>query len=95
MRCSQHDGDSDRGVANSDVGSGVVQRRLGLSTIDPDQRIVSVGYAMMADTVPDGSITGAKLANNSITSAQISDGAINSAALAANSVNSTTSLTGR
>ncbi len=34
----------------------------GTAVLTPDQRITSVGYAMMADTVPDGAITSAKLA---------------------------------
>lgn len=55
--------------ANSDVrlrvwfGTGGAFQQL-----SPDQRIVSVGYAVMAATVPDGSITAAKLAPGTITS---------------------------
>jgi hypothetical protein len=59
----------------------------GFQQLSPDQRIVSVGYAMMANSVPDGSITSAKLAAGTITSAQISDGSIAAADLAPNSVN--------
>lgn len=36
----------------------------GTAQLAPDQRITSVGYAMMADTVPDGAITTAKLAGS-------------------------------
>lgn len=36
----------------------------GTALLTPDQRITSVGYAMMADTVPDGAITSAKLAGS-------------------------------
>jgi len=59
----------------------------GFQQLTPDQRIVSVGYALMAGNVPDGSITSAKLAANSITSVQISDGTVTAADLAPNSVN--------
>lgn len=55
----------------------------GFQQLTPDQRIVSVGYALMAGNVPDGSITTSKLAPgvlspanfppNSVTSAQLSD----------------------
>lgn len=50
----------------------------GSQLLTPDQRITSVGYAMMAGTVPDGAITSTKLA----------PGVINSTNLAANSVTS-------
>ena len=55
----------------------------GFQQLTPDQRIVSVGYALMAGTVQDGSITTAKLAPgvltpanfpvNSVSSTQLSD----------------------
>jgi len=55
----------------------------GFQQLTPDQRIVSVGYALMAGNVPDGSITATKLApgvlspinfpNNSVTSVQLGD----------------------
>lgn len=35
----------------------------GFQLLSPDQRIAAVGYAMVATTVPDGAITGAKIAN--------------------------------
>ena len=50
----------------------------GSQLLTPDQRITSVGYAMMAGNVPDGAITASKLA----------PGAINSTNLTANSVTS-------
>ena len=40
----------------------------GFQQLSPDQRIVSVGYAMRAETVPDGSITSTKLAPGAVTS---------------------------
>ena len=51
----------------------------GSQLLSPDQRITSVGYAMVANlaaTVSDGAITGAKLANGAVGSAQIANGAI-------------------
>jgi hypothetical protein len=51
----------------------------GFQQLTPDQRIVSVGYALMAGNVPDGSITAAKLA----------PGVLNPVNFPANSVGST------
>ncbi len=55
----------------------------GFQLLTPDQRIVSVGYALMAHSVPDGSISTPKLAAgvlnptnfpaNSVTSVQVAD----------------------
>ncbi len=70
--------------ANADVRLRVwFNGGAGFQQLTPDQRIVSVGYALMANTVPDASITAAKLApgvlspvnfpNNSVTSAQLGD----------------------
>jgi hypothetical protein len=47
-----------------------------------DHAITSTGYAMLAQTVPDGSITSAKMANGSVTSAKIALGAVTAAELA-------------
>lgn len=58
----------------------------GFQQMTPDQKIAAVGYAMMANTVPDGSITAAKLApgvgggggtiaDGSITAAKLASGA--------------------
>ena len=55
----------------------------GFQQLTPDQRIVSVGYAMRAETVPDGSITSSKLAAGSVTSAALGD----SVALGATNIN--------
>ncbi|HEY3854141.1 MAG TPA: glycosyl hydrolase family 28-related protein [Verrucomicrobiae bacterium] len=62
----------------------------------PDQRITSVGYAMVAAGVPDGTITSSKLASGavlaqniaggSITSAQLANGAVTGAAIAVGSI---------
>ena len=70
--------------ANADVRLRVwFNGGAGFQQLTPDQRIVSVGYALMANTVPDASITTAKLApgvlspvnfpNNSVTSVQLGD----------------------
>jgi hypothetical protein len=48
----------------------------GWEQLVPDQRIAAVGYAMMAENVPDGSITSAKIAPGAVTGAQIAPGAI-------------------
>ena len=42
-------------------------------------KLGSVAYALQAITVPDGSITGGKLADGAVTSTKIADGAINQA----------------
>ena len=55
----------------------------GFQLLTPDQRIAAVGYAIMAGNVPDGSITGAKLAVGAVGAANIADGAITSTQLAA------------
>jgi len=47
----------------------------GFQLLSPDQRIAAVGFAMMAATVPNGSLTGANLAAGSITAAQLAPGA--------------------
>ncbi len=55
----------DAGVANG-----------GWQLLTPDQRIASVGYAMMAGSVPDGSITTAKLAADAVGANQIVNGSV-------------------
>lgn len=47
----------------------------GFQLLSPDERIAAVGYAMMAATVPDGSITTSKLAAGAITANQLAPGA--------------------
>jgi hypothetical protein len=42
--------------------------------LTPRQRLSSVAYALKANTVPDGSITGAKIANGTITADKLADG---------------------
>ncbi len=56
----------------------------GFQQLSPDQRIASVGYAMIAGTVPDGVITGAKLADGAVTSSKLAPGAVTSTILGDN-----------
>ena len=58
----------------------------GSQLLTPDQRIASVGYAMMAGDVPDGSITSSKIAAGAITANEIADGAITTDKLAGGSL---------
>jgi microcystin-dependent protein len=44
----------------------------GFQLLTPDQRIAAVGYAMMAGSVPDGAITGAKIAAGAVDSSHLS-----------------------
>jgi hypothetical protein len=60
----------------------------GFQQFVPDQRIASVGYAMMSANVLDGVITGAKLADNSIGSTKLADGSVTSVKIADNAVTS-------
>jgi hypothetical protein len=60
----------------------------GFQQLTPDQRIVSVGYALMAGNVSDGAITSAKLANGAVTSAKIASDAIGATQIAPGAVNS-------
>ncbi|MBN2508486.1 MAG: hypothetical protein JXQ71_17545 [Verrucomicrobia bacterium] len=54
----------------------------------PDQRLASVGFAMMAANVPDGTVTSAKLAPEAVTGPQIADGSITGLKIASNTVTS-------
>jgi hypothetical protein len=60
----------------------------GSQLLTPDQRIASVGYAMLAATVPDGAVTNAKIANGAVSSAQIANGAVGSAQIGNGAVGS-------
>jgi hypothetical protein len=60
----------------------------GWQQLSPDQRVLSVGYSMMAELVPDGSITAGKLANGAVTSGKIANDAIGAVQIAAGAVNS-------
>lgn len=54
----------------------------GIQQLSPDQRLAAVGYAMMAASVPDGSIGPTQLASNALTAANIAPGSIGGAQLA-------------
>jgi hypothetical protein len=58
----------------------------GSQMLTPDHRIAAVGYAMMAGTVADGSITSAKIANGAIGSTQLASGAVGATQLASGAV---------
>ncbi len=58
----------------------------GVQQLTPDQRIAAVGYAVIAGNVPDGAITGAKIAAGTITSANIATGTITGANIAAGAI---------
>jgi len=75
--------------ANADVRLRVwFNGGAGSQQLTPDQRIVSVGYALMSGSVPDGSITAAKLANGAVTAAKIANDAIGATQIAPGAVNS-------
>jgi hypothetical protein len=76
---------------NSDVRLRVwfSDNQNGFQQFVPDQRIASVGYAMMAAAVPDGAVTAAKLADGSITTIKIADATITTAKIANDAVTST------
>lgn len=67
----------------------------GFQLLTPDQRIVSVGYAMAAETVPDGSITIAKLAPGVLNSTNLPANSITSTQLADNIALGATNISGR
>lgn len=54
----------------------------------PDQRISAVGYAMMAGTVQDGSITSNKMVNGAVGTAQLAANAVTAANIAAGAIGS-------
>ncbi|EDY83269.1 kelch repeat protein [Verrucomicrobiia bacterium DG1235] len=74
----------------------------GFQKLAPDRRIAAVAYALMADSVPDGSITTEKLAAGSVTedklafsvSDSVVDGSITTAKLENSSVSSAKLATG-
>ncbi|MES2706765.1 MAG: galactose oxidase [Verrucomicrobiota bacterium] len=48
----------------------------GWQQMTPDQRVAAVGYAMMAETVPDGAVTAAKIAPGAVTEAALAPNAV-------------------
>lgn len=67
----------------------------GFQQLTPDQRIASVGYALMAANVPDGSISSSKLADGAVTAAKLAPGAVTAAALGSSLSVGATNLAGR
>ena len=61
----------------------------GSQLLTPDQRLAAVGYAMVAGSVPDGSITSAKIATGAVTNTQLATNAVQAANIAAGAVGST------
>lgn len=83
-------------IPNSVFANSVVRLRVwfndginGSQLLTPDQRITAVGYAMVADSVPDGSITSAKIASGAVTNTQLATNAVQTANIAAGAVGST------
>ncbi len=60
----------------------------GPQALAPDQRIAAVGYAVIAGNVPDGAITGAKIAAGTITGSNIASGTITGANIAGGAIGS-------
>ncbi|HBJ87066.1 MAG TPA: hypothetical protein DDZ88_25045, partial [Verrucomicrobiales bacterium] len=58
----------------------------GFQLITPDQRIASVGYALMAAEVTNGAITSGKLAPGAVTGDKLAAGAVQAANIAAGAV---------
>ncbi len=56
--------------------------------LTPDQRLTSVGFAMMAANLPNGTVTSAQLAINSVTTSAIFNGSVTAAKLAPQAVTS-------
>ena len=54
----------------------------GFQRLSPDQRMAAVGYALMAASVADGSVTSAKLADGAVTAAKLAPSAVGAASLA-------------
>ncbi len=61
----------------------------GSQLLSPDQRVTSVGYAMMAANVVNGAITAEKLATGAVTADKIASGAVSVTQIASNSIDST------
>lgn len=75
----------DLGVNATEILSGNVwlEMQMGEETRRrPRQQIVSVAYAIKAETVPDNAITAAKLANHSVTTPKLADRSVTLAKLA-------------
>jgi hypothetical protein len=88
-------------ISNSVFGNADVRLRVwfndgtnGSQLLTPDQRLAAVGYALMAGNVPDGSITGAKIATGAVGSSQLGSNAVQSGNIAGGAVGSAQLATG-
>ncbi len=61
----------------------------GFQRLTPDQRIAAVGYALVAATVQNGSITAEKLADSAVTTAKLANNAVTSGKIAAGAIEAT------
>ncbi len=61
----------------------------GFQQLAPDRRIAAVGYALMANSVSDGTITTAKIADGSVTSEKLAAGVVQTSNLATGAVGNT------
>lgn len=61
----------------------------GVQQLSPGQRIAAVGYAVIAGNVPDGAITGTKIAAGTITGSNIASGTITGANIAGGAIGNT------
>jgi hypothetical protein len=59
----------------------------GFQQLSPDQRLVSMGYAMIAGNVDDNAITTSKLSDGAVTGAKLAPNAVTSSNIAAGSIN--------
>jgi Kelch motif protein len=58
----------------------------GFQQLTPDQRVASVGYALVAATVPNGAIGSAQLTSNAVTTANFAPGSVTASELASNTI---------
>jgi hypothetical protein len=61
----------------------------GVELLAPDQRMASVGYAMMSAAVADGAISADGIADGSITTEKLADGAVTSVKIATPAIHTT------
>jgi hypothetical protein len=66
----------------------------GFAQLSPDQQLTSSGFAMMAASIPNGSVTGNNLAPGAVSSLNIAVGAVTSAQLALGAVTTPTLANG-
>lgn len=59
---------------------------LGFQQLTPDQRLVATAYALLARSVPDGTITGGMIADGAVGSVDLATGAVGTNQLSANAV---------